>query len=84
MHEVRQQFNSGRDKNSIQSEPSIEDMAGIRRKNRQLFELKWYRVILDEAHVIKNKHSKSKLESLPKQNNANVLARQGGVLLPQR
>jgi SNF2 family DNA or RNA helicase len=35
-------------------------MGALRRKLGQLFRIKWYRIILDEAHAIKNHTSSSK------------------------
>ncbi|KAG5948922.1 hypothetical protein E4U53_006108 [Claviceps sorghi] len=59
MHEVRQQFDFFENK-AMQSEPSTQRSARISKKSCQLFDLKWYRVILDEAHAIKNLNSRTK------------------------
>ncbi|KAG6040784.1 hypothetical protein E4U41_007053 [Claviceps citrina] len=71
MHEIRRQFHSvdqddtDQDDNSSQSEePSMQHSVKSRQQTRQLFDLKWYRVILDEAHAIKNIHSKKILPYL--------------------
>ncbi|KAG5929122.1 hypothetical protein E4U42_007026 [Claviceps africana] len=60
MYEVRQQFNHFEENQAMHNGPSVQRSARMSKKSHQLFDIKWYRVILDEAHAIKNIHSKSK------------------------